>query len=186
MMKKYFEMLKQKGADVVTEINPRTIITAPWVIYKCQFGCGRYGNSYCCPPKTPNYKKTQEIIDSYEKAILFRCHDMGIVTPMAVEVAKELFLDGYYKVIAFGSGQCKVCNKCNPVSCNFPEKIAPSMEACGIDVFATVRANGFEIQTPKHYDEPQNHFGLLLVDYNFNETKTFAKDDAKLDVFYVH
>lgn len=162
--KKHFEILKQKGADAVTEIDPCTIITAPWTIYKCQFWCSRYGNSHCCPPKSPNYKQTQEIINSYKKAILFRCHDMSIVTPMAVEVARELFLDGHYKVIAFGSGSCKVCNKCNPASCNFPEKAVPAMEACGIDVFATVRANGFEIHTLKHRDETQNHFGMLLVE----------------------
>lgn len=38
------------------------------------------------------------------------------------------------------------------------------MEACGIDVFATVRSNGLEINTLREKGEIQNHFGLLLVD----------------------
>ena len=38
------------------------------------------------------------------------------------------------------------------------------MEACGIDVFATVRANGLEIHTLREKEEVQNYFGLLLVE----------------------
>ena len=89
---------------------------------------------------------------------------MSIVTPLAVKAARELFLDGYYKVCAFGSGPCKTCSKCNPDHCNFPDQTVPSMEACGIDVFATVRANGLEINPLREKGETQNHFGLLLVE----------------------
>lgn len=89
---------------------------------------------------------------------------MHLVTPLAVKVARELFLDDYYKVIAFGSGPCKKCQKCNPDYCNFPGKTVPAMEACGIDVFATVRNNGLEIHTLREKGEPQNHFGLIMVE----------------------
>jgi predicted metal-binding protein len=164
ILEKYFEILKLKGAEAALEINPNTIVTAPWVIHKCQFGCRSYGHSNCCPPKTPSYQQTQEIINCYKKAILFHCHLITSVTPMAVEVERELFLDGFYKANGFGGGPCRVCKQCNPDSCNFPQKTVPSMEACGIDVFATVRANGFEIQTLKHGNETQNNFGLLLVE----------------------
>ena len=75
-----------------------------------------------------------------------------------------MFIDDYYKVIAFGSGPCKQCAKCNPERCNFPGKTVPAMEACGIDVFATVRANRLEIHTLRDENEVQNHFGLLLVE----------------------
>jgi predicted metal-binding protein len=163
-LEKYFDILKLMGAITVIEIDPSTIVTAPWVIHKCQFGCRMYGNSHCCPPKTPGYKQTQEIINSYKKAILFRSHIITAVTPMAVEIERELFLDGYYKAIGLGSGPCLVCKKCNLTSCAFPQKTVPSMEACGIDVFATVRANGLEIQTLRHGNETQNLFGLLLVE----------------------
>ena len=163
-MEKYKQMLADLGSDSFSIIKTESIVTAPWTIYKCQFGCGRYGKSWCCPPKSPGYKETQDIINSYKKAILFRCHDMSKVTDMAVTVAKELFLDGYYKAIAFGSGPCKRCNECNSKGCIFPEKTVPAMEACGIDVFQTVRNNGYEITTLKNEDEVQNHFGLILVE----------------------
>ncbi len=38
------------------------------------------------------------------------------------------------------------------------------MEACGIDVFATVRANGLEIHTLRDKNEEKNFFGLILVE----------------------
>ena len=163
-MEKYTQMLRNAGADSATIINTQSIVTAPWPIYKCQFGCARYGKNLCCPPKSPSYKETQEILDSYEKAVLFRCHDMSIVTDLAVEVAKEMFLDGYYKVIVLGSGPCKKCSECNMNVCHFPGQTAPSMEACGIDVFQTVRKNGYEIATLRNKTETPNFFGLILVE----------------------
>lgn len=162
-MEKYIRMLKAEDASIVKVISPKTIVTAAWTIFKCQYGCENYGKNHCCPPEAPGYKQTQEILDCYEKAILFQCHHWG-TTAMAVQVARELFLDGYYKVIAFGSGPCKLCETCNPQGCNFPGKAIPAMESCGIDVFATARANGFEIHTLREKGEVRNHFGLLLVE----------------------
>ncbi|HEW79256.1 MAG TPA: hypothetical protein ENH34_04735 [Phycisphaerales bacterium] len=40
----------------------------------------------------------------------------------------------------------------------------PLMEACGIDVFKTVRANGFEIDTRKETYGNWNYFALVLVE----------------------
>ena len=163
-VKKYYDMLKSSGADLAMKIDTKTIVTAAWTIYRCQFGCNTYGKSHCCPPNAPTWKQTQEMIDCFQYGVLFRCHSMDIVTPLAVKVARELFLDGYYKVIAFGSGPCQKCKKCNPDFCSFPKETVPAMEACGIDVFATVRANGLQIQTLRNEEEVQNHFGLLLVE----------------------
>lgn len=163
-MERYFEFLKARGADLALCIDASSIVTAAWTIYKCKFGCGAYGKNYCCPPNTPTYQETQAMIDCYSRAILFRTHTVNTITPLAVDLAKELFLDGYYKAIAFGDGCCQKCAKCNPMLCNFPGKTVPSMEACGMDVFATVRANGLSIQTLRERDEVQNHFGLVLID----------------------
>ena len=78
--------------------------------------------------------------------------------------SRQLYLDGYYKSIAFGSGMCKLCKSCDPNGCRQPEKAIPSMEACGIDVFATGQAFGLDIHTLKCPDEKRNHFGLILVE----------------------
>lgn len=163
-MERYFGLLKKGGADLTMRIETGSITTAPWTIYKCKYGCDFYGKSHCCPPNCPTWKETQEIIDCYTYGILFRCHDISIVTPLAIDVARELFLDDYYKAIAFGSGPCTICKKCNPEHCNFPKKAIPSMEACGIDVFATARNNGVEMHTLREKGELHNYFGLILVE----------------------
>lgn len=163
-MEKYIAMLKNMGADLAITINASSVVTAAWTIYKCKFGCSSYGNNHCCPPNAPTYQETQAMLDCYEKGLLFRTHECNTITPMAVELARVLFLDGYYKAIAFGDGDCQKCARCNPDHCNFPGKTVPSMEACGIDVFATVRANGLEIHTLREKGEEQNHFGLVLYE----------------------
>lgn len=164
MLEKYITILKENGADLAIKIKAETIQTAAWTVYRCKYGCNTYGKSHCCPPNSPTWKETREMINCFQYGILFRCHEMSIVTQLAVKVARELFLDDYYKVIAFGSGPCKICKQCNTDHCNFPEKTVPSMEACGIDVFATVRATGLEIHTLREKGEVQNHFGLVLIE----------------------
>jgi predicted metal-binding protein/GNAT superfamily N-acetyltransferase len=161
-MERYLELLIKKGADIATVINTKSIVTAAWTIFKCKFGCGTYGKNLCCPPFAPSYNETQKIIECYSKAILFRTHDISLVTLLAIEVSREMFLDDYYKVIAFGAGGCKKCSECNLDHCNFPGKVVPSMEACGIDVFATVRANNLEIHTIRDSKTIADYFGLIL------------------------
>ena len=82
----------------------------------------------------------------------------------AVELARVAFLDGYYKAIAFGSGPCGICEECSVDHCRFPKKTVPSMEGCGIDVFATARNNGFTIDTVKEKTDQHNYFGLVLFE----------------------
>jgi hypothetical protein len=38
------------------------------------------------------------------------------------------------------------------------------MEACGIDVFATARANGFPIEVVEDYCCDENRYGVVLID----------------------
>ena len=105
-MEKYISFLKENGADLAVQIDSASVATAAWTIYRCRFGCDFYGKSRCCPPHTPTYKETREMLDCYRYGILFRCRDISKVRPLAVTLTKELLLDGYYKVIAFASGPC--------------------------------------------------------------------------------
>lgn len=161
---KYLHSLSLSGADPAIIIDPKQVITAPWPAFKCQFGCENYGKGYGCPPHTPKWQETRAILDSYRTGILFRVHDWN-ATSIARTLSRDLFLDGYYKSIAFGSGPCKLCPTCAfPESCRFPSKAIPSMEACGIDVFGTAQRFGLEIHTLRCADEERNHFGLILIE----------------------
>ena len=145
-MLKYFDMLKKAGAVKAAQIDASTIVTAPWTIYKCRYGCDFYGKSYCCPPHVPTWKETQEIIDCYHYGILFNLNEDSFtgVTPLA--------------------GPCCICEKCALETCRFPKKTVPSMEGCGIDVFKTARNNGFKIEPLKEREEEHNYFGLILLE----------------------
>ena len=155
--------LKEHGADPALVIDPHTVVTAPWPRLRCQFGCESYGHNHCCPPEAPDYTRTRAVLDSFTTAILFRIRHYG-ASRMAREGARMLFLNGYYKALAFGSGPCKLCEACDPAGCRFPGKAIPSMEGCGIDVFATARGLGMPIEVLEHIDDPHNTYALILVE----------------------
>lgn len=164
-MEKYLELLKGKGAKGRI-IETATIVTAPWTIHKCKYGCDFYGKRYSCPPYTATWRETQEIIDCYKTAILFTIdeHSHTDITQIAIELSAEIFKDGYYKAIAYGSGPCLKCKDCGLTVCRFPKATLPSMEGSGIDVFQTARNNGYEIKPLRNMDEPHHYFGLILVE----------------------
>lgn len=157
------DMLLKSGADLAVEFRTDTIETAPWTIFKCQYGCPHYGKNHCCPPEAPSWRETQAIVDCYTRGILFRCHDDSLVTPLAKKAERQLFLDGFYKAISFGSGTCKKCKKCAPDGCIHPGEVIPSMEACGMDVYATLKANHIDLFPVKDHEDTPNYFGMILV-----------------------
>lgn len=159
-------------------INPSTVVTAPWVRLKCQFGCARYGKGYCCPPDTPTPEYMRKVLDSYGRAILFHFESAKIpdqsrkksfseYLDALVDLEGEMFKDGYYKSLVLLCGPCDLCKECGKLKgspCNFSHRARASMEACGIDVYATARGNGFSIHPLRDKGETQNDFCLLLVD----------------------
>ncbi|MDD2553545.1 MAG: DUF2284 domain-containing protein [Desulfotomaculaceae bacterium] len=163
-LERFIETAKELGAHGAKFIDPATIKTAPWVIMKCRYGCGRYNTRLCCPPHTPTHKETQEVIDCYQTALLIHCKSWEIVTPIVAKLEKEIFLAGYYKVFGFGCGPCKSCRPCNLVKCVKPQEIRPAMEACGIEVYETARINGFPINVVQDFKDEQNCYGLLLIE----------------------
>ena len=76
---------------------------------------------------------------------------------------QTIFLDGYYKAFAMGAGPCQLCTKCGKL-CRHAEKARPSMEACGVDVYSTVRANGFPIEVLKTNSCAGNYYGVVLIE----------------------
>ncbi|MCI1945008.1 DUF2284 domain-containing protein [Clostridium luticellarii] len=163
---RYIEKAKELGAYDAKIIDTDTIETGAWTIMKCKFGCKNYNKSNCCPPKAPSYKETQQVVDCYDKALLIQCRkDLGSTTKIAVEMERNIFLSGNYKAFAFGAGPCKLCEECDIGNCRHPDEARPSMEACGIDVFATIKANGFPIGVlkEKNGDEQMNCYGMVLI-----------------------
>ena len=152
------------GAVEAKVVKASSVATAGWVRLKCQYGCGGYGSSLCCPPNTPTPEQTRKIIDGYETALLAHFSVNGTATKAMVTLERETFLQGYHKAFAFGAGPCLLCKSCHEDGCKHPDRARPSMEACGIDVYATARGNGLPIQVVRDEESEQNYYGLLLVE----------------------
>jgi len=164
-LEKFCKIAVKEGALEAKVISAKTIAVSPWVRLKCQFGCGGYGERLTCPPYSPTPEQTKEVVKSYKRAILIHGKEHVDVSKIAVKLEREIFLGGYYKAFAFGSGPCRLCSDCNiHKSCKNPDLARPAMEASGIDVFKTARSNGFKIEVVKSDDCDQNYYGLVLVE----------------------
>ena len=92
------------------------------------------------------------------------------------ELERRAFLSGYYKAFAMCALPCSYCNDCLPERidfvldkaskrfCEHQDRARPSMEACGIDVYKSVRNVGYEIEVRTSPYEKITFFGLLLIE----------------------
>ena len=163
----WIEAAKRLGAADAKIIALATVVTAPWVRLKCQYGCGGWGRRLTCPPYSPTPEQTRKVLDCYSTAVLVHIPGEGkwrSIKQIVSDLEREVFLAGHYKAFAFGSGPCDLCDECNLTFCDHASQARPAMEAVGIDVFATARANGFTIDVVKDYSCPKNYYGLVLVE----------------------
>jgi predicted metal-binding protein len=99
----------------------------------------------------------------YKSAILVHGSHYKEIHCLIPTLEHDIFLDGFHKAFGMGAGPCQLCKSCAK-SCRHPEKTRPSMEACGIDVYATVRTNGYPIQVVKNESCKANYYGLVLIE----------------------
>jgi predicted metal-binding protein len=122
---KFIKMAVELGANDARIIKTDTIVTAAWVHWKCRYGCGGYGSSLCCPPNSPTYCETRELLDCYENALLVHFTgniesvkaDSADLTEIITTLERDIFLAGYYKAFGLGAGPCRLCAEC---SVNYP------------------------------------------------------------------
>ncbi|MCP8304100.1 MAG: DUF2284 domain-containing protein [archaeon] len=78
-------------------------------------------------------------------------------------IEREAFNRGYYFATGLLAASCRLCDRCNPdMPCRHPFEARPSMEAVGIDVYATIKNAGLEATF-----EPRDKItltGLVLLD----------------------
>jgi len=161
--KKYVKKAKELGAKEAKIIPASSVITAEWVRLKCQFGCDGYGRRLTCPPFSPTPEQTRRMLSEYTHALLVHGDEYTDIRDIVAALEREIFLDGYYKAFGMGAGPCYLCARCGKF-CKYPERARPSMEASGIDVYATARGNGFPIDVVKTRQCPENYYGLVLLE----------------------
>lgn len=160
---KYLKRAKKLGAKEAKVIPAKSIVTAEWVRFKCRFGCDGYGQALTCPPYSPTPDETRKMLSCYKHGLLIHGNEHTDIRSIVAELEKEIFLDGYYKAFGMVAGPCLLCAKC-PKFCRHPEEARPAMEACGIDVYSTVKANGFPIKVLKTTSCKGNYYGVVLVE----------------------
>ena len=181
-LENYCERAIKAGAVHAVITSPDYITTAPWVQWKCKFGCPDYGKWCCCPPRVPNYEETRQVLDSYNQLILlhFQYRFQSNKWPAGgaeyqrfkkhveyvIDLERGLFLDGFYRAFAMPHEPCQMCKECAPVEnnpCSFPEKARPSMESVGIDVYQTAFNHNLPLHPVRSEQDICNWYALVLV-----------------------
>ena len=144
------------------------IIVSQFVALKCRYGCRGYGKRFSCPPYSPTPDETKRILAEYEHALMIRFTErdgFSSYTPppgdpqttaawvhrSMLALERHAFLAGYYKAFSFSAHPCSICARCvlkdGGSVCLFRDQVRPSMEASGIDVYATAKRVGWSIRT---------------------------------------
>ncbi len=153
------------GCEQAYTIHTNTIAVARWVQLKCKYGCEEYGKKLTCPPHSPSYDEMKKILGEYSTALLLHGHLSWQMRYVTAEVEKQAFSLGFYKAFGLGAGPCKLCDNCTTASaCIRTTEARPSMEACGIDVYQTVRNHHLKIETLKDKLDEVNIYGLVLLE----------------------
>lgn len=143
-------LIEESGFEGIGEFDPKALVTRQEVRDMCiANSCDQYGKSWACPPAIPGHEEYQELFFTYAGGFVFQT-----VAQMeddfdyeSIEAAQKLHAERFEKLseavkglsletMLFAAGSCKLCNQCtypdNP--CVHPEKVFPSLEACGLVV----------------------------------------------------
>lgn len=170
---KYVKLALAGGASEAGIIPVRNVVTAEWVRLKCRFGCSGFGKRLCCPPHTPTPEQMQRVLSGYRHALIYSYagqrsgyrRKQKLMHRLVFSIERAAFLDGFYKAFGLGAGPCRLCKECNVTGlCRRPDEARPSMESCGIDVYATARNSGLVLNVVTSLDQPSKHISLILLD----------------------
>ena len=119
--------------------------------------CQSYGKTWSCPPACGELDYWEERCSHYSKGLILQTvgdredsYDFEAMMEVAEENKKQfdrftsaLRLSGG-DFLAMSAGTCTRCESCTypDAPCRFPEKLYPSMEACGLFVSGVRKDNG--------------------------------------------
>ncbi|MCG8643438.1 MAG: DUF2284 domain-containing protein [Desulfobacterales bacterium] len=154
------------GFDRCVGIDPKAVVTAPWVEFKCRYGCDMYGKNLQCPPNGMRYTETRILLDAYSRAVLVQGAPPGKeFHDRLLAFERKAFLEGFPKALVFGAGPCPVCPACpEDGSCRNHKLARPAMESCGIDVYSTVRNAGIPLTPVREKGQYVKYMGLLMLE----------------------
>lgn len=172
-------LAKELGFIHVEFLLTSEIVTARWVGLKCRYGCANYNTSWCCPPAAPDLQTTRDLLAEYDLALLLISENTNEHFyrnssekrrrqiqrwKSTVALERKLFLMGYYKAFGLPAEACALCKECAyPKQCKFPNEKRPSLEACSIDVFQTLKSLGKLAGLVRNVADCYHSYSLILV-----------------------
>ena len=142
------------------------VVFSPFARNKCQYGCQSAYEKTCISNRDMSYDETQAMVGDYRRGLLL-CSEppTGDFQRRCLAAEAEAFKSGFYKAFVFWAGPCSICKTCDPKTpCANPAHHRPSMEGCGIDVYATVNQVGETLHPLRRRGETVKYYGLLLLD----------------------
>ena len=149
------------------DINLITIDQAVRDLCK-QNTCGQYNRNHMCPPAIKGIDEWKEEILSYTNAVLvskvyptqggfdFKAWFEGIADFQKTLAGLKEDVEAQFpekRFLFLGAGACFICEKCTYAEgkpCRFPDKVFPSLEACGIDVVSLSKSAGVKYNNGKN------------------------------------
>ena len=105
-----------------------------------------------------------EILEEYDQALLIYANQDTNVQEVVIHLETRFKQKGYQKAFALGAQPCNISDPCTiSTYCQNPEKERPTLQACGIDVKATVSNNGWP-DVIQHKPCSDSHpIGMILL-----------------------
>ena len=148
------------GFNHVGELNMKDMEFMPEVRDMCAADkCHSYGKTWSCPPAIGTLEELNAKAMQYHRGILVQCtteleDDFDIEAMMENEERQKKAFDAlvaalkkqYPNCWPMGTGACRLCPECTypDAPCRFPDKVYPSMEACGLFVSRVCKQSGME------------------------------------------
>ena len=180
------------GATGVALIAAGDIVVRDELAERClEPRCENYGKSMSCPPHVGGPAHMRKLLESYEKALIFkidvpsdllyssdRFELFQLLHATAADIEQAAVEMGFERAKAYAGGSCKelFCRdhaECRAIMkkgrCRNPRHARPSMSGFGIDVAALFGAAGWEMTWVMPVEEASptkmaNVSGLVLID----------------------
>ena len=150
----------ESGFTVAEPIDVKTLKFLPDVRSMCAADrCQSYGKTWSCPPACGELSDWEEKASHFSKGLVIQTvgdredsYDFEAMMEVAEENKRQfdVFTEKLRAMgadfLAMSAGTCTRCEKCTypDAPCRFPEKLYPSMEACGLFVSGVCSDNGIK------------------------------------------
>ncbi len=165
------------GFTVAEPMNPATLEFMQDVRAMCAADrCQSYNRNWACPPACGSLEDFILRAAGYRKGILLQTvgdredsYDFEAMMQVQEENSRhfdalaDILVSSGIDVFMMSAGTCTRCRKCTypDAPCRFPEKVFPSMEACGLFVSKVCKDNG----VPYYYGDEKIAYTCCVL-YN--------------------